>query len=200
MLQTHASAVPEADRPGVDALLRELAAQRARKREELLRAMRSPRYARLLDRLVDAARAPVVPDDVASRRARPVAYRLARKPWSRLRTAIAALGSAPDDPALHEVRRRAKQARYAAEALAAVDTRWPKRAAARAEAVQEVLGEYQDRVVARAWLEDTARERWDLAFLAGELSAHFGFEQDDLRRRARTAWKAARKQRVERGS
>ena len=196
LLESHRWAVPESHRPGIDALLRELEAQRARKREELLRSMRSPRYARLLDRLVDAADAPKVLDDVAKQRARPAAYRLARRPWRRLRKSIAALGSPPEDTALHEVRRRAKQARYATETLAVVDTRWPERVAARAEAVQELLGEYQDRVVARAWLEEIAPDRPDLAFMAGDLAARLSFEQDDLRERARAAWKVARKQRL----
>ena len=198
VLEGHRWSVPEAHRPGVDALLRELEAQRARKREELLRSMRSPRYARLLDRLVDASHTPKVLNDVATKRARPVAYRLARRPWRRLRKSIAELGSAPEDPALHEVRRRAKQARYATETLAVVDTQWPEAVAARAEALQEILGEYQDRVVARAWLEDIAPDRPDLAFLAGELAARLSFEQDDLHERARAAWKIARKQRVTR--
>ena len=81
--------------------------------------------------------------------ARRVAYRASRKQWQRMRRAIAGLGDDPDDAALHKVRRRAKQARYAVEALAVVDAGWPEGIAARAEAVQEVLGEYQDRVVAR---------------------------------------------------
>jgi CHAD domain-containing protein len=195
LLEDHRVVVPESRRHGVDSLLRELEAQRARKREELLRSMRAPRYARLLDRLVDAAHAPKVLDDVATKRARPAAYRLARRPWRRLRKSIAALGSPPEDAALHELRRRAKQARYATEMLAVVDARWPLRVAADAEAVQEILGEYQDRVVARAWLESIALDRPDLAFLAGELAARFSFEQDDLLHRARAAWKVARKQR-----
>src|SRR5262249_43371995 len=196
LLDGHRWSVPESHRPGVDALLRELEAQRARRRDELLRSMRSPRYARLLDRLVDASHAPRVLDDAASERARPVAYRWAKRPWRRLRKSIAALGSSPDDAALHEVRRRAKQARYATESLAVIDARWPEQVAARAEALQESLGEYQDRVVARAWLEDIAPDRPDLAFLAGELAARLSYEQDDLRDRARAAWKVARKQRL----
>ena len=74
-----------------------------------------------------------------------------------------------------------------------VDARWPERVAGRAEALQELLGEYQDRVVARAWLEDIAPDRPDLAFLAGDLAARCSFEQDELRARARAAWKVARK-------
>ena len=93
----------------------------------------------------------------------------------------------------------AKQARYATETLAVVDAHWPERVAARAEAVQEMLGEYQDRVVRRAWLEDIAPDRPDLAFLAGELAAR------SVVRAGRTyasapapPWKVARKQRLTR--
>ena len=72
-----------------------------------------------------------------------------------------------------------------------VDARLARARRRAAEALQEVLGEYQDRVVARAWLEDIAADRLDLAFVAGELAARCSFEQDDLRDRPRAAWKVA---------
>ena len=74
------------------------------------------------------------------------------------------------DASMHGVRIRAKRARYAAEAVSPV---FGKRAEAFAEAaagLQDVLGEHQDSVVARAWLREAAASGGD-AFVAGELAA-----------------------------
>jgi CHAD domain-containing protein len=111
-----------------------------------------------------------------------------------------ALGDPPDDASLHNARRKAKHARHATETLAHVDARWPEPAATHAEDLQSVLGDYQDRVVARSWLEHVARDRPELAFVSGELAGRLAAEQDDLRDGARAVWKVVAKQRVERGS
>jgi CHAD domain-containing protein len=177
----------------LDEIVHVLDDQRARHRDELLRAMRSPRYDHLVGRLLEASHTPPVRDAVASDTASRVAVRAARKQWRRMQRAISSLGRQPDDPALHRARRRAKAARYAVESLAVVDRGWPEATAARAEALQDRLGEYQDRVVARAWLRDLARDRPDLAFVAGEIAGHLAVDQDAVRPHARRAWRAARK-------
>ena len=56
------------------------------------------------------------------------------------------------DELLHEVRKAAKRARYALEAVAATEGDAATKAAARFEAVQELLGDHQDSVVARGVL------------------------------------------------
>ena len=63
------------------------------------------------------------------------------------------------DRALHDVRKAAKRLRYAAEAATPVLGGGAEELAARAEAVQEVLGEHQDTVVSRAALDDLAHHR-----------------------------------------
>ncbi len=92
-------------------LIERLEGSRARDREALLDAMRSDRYTALLDRLVDATRSPRIKDGKDDERATKVVRKLTRGPWKRLRRAVKKLPASPDDRQLHEVRKRAKQAR-----------------------------------------------------------------------------------------
>src|SRR5581483_6068124 len=78
----------------------------------------------------------------------------------------------PPDEALHEVRKRAKRCRYAAEAVAPVAGKRAREFAKVVADVQDVLGEHQDAVVARAWLakaaaDAPAREAYSAGMLAG---------------------------------
>jgi CHAD domain-containing protein len=63
--------------------------------------------------------------------------------------AVPDAGSDGRDQALHEVRKKAKRLRYAAELARPAGGRRAKRLAHRAEVVQEALGRHQDSVVAR---------------------------------------------------
>lgn len=102
-----------------------------------------------LDRLL--VRTPL--GEAAARPARAELRRLVRRAWRRLERAVEAAGRTADPleraHLLHEVRKQAKRTRYAAEAAAPVLGQRAARLARRAEAVQEVLGEHQDSVVAR---------------------------------------------------
>jgi CHAD domain-containing protein len=134
-------------------------------------ALRDRRYFTLLDRLdalvddpplSEAALAPatgVVPELVggAVRRVR----RLSRE-----------TGQGPDDRDhhLHEVRKAAKRARYAAEAAVPVGGRPAKRLAERMEHLQDVLGEHQDAVTSQAVLRDLGA----VAYTSGENGFTFG--------------------------
>ena len=64
----------------------------------------------------------------------------------------------PRDLTLHEVRKSAKQLRYAAEAAVPVHRKAALRLASAAEEVQTILGERQDSVVARSLLLRWAAE------------------------------------------
>ena len=78
------------------------------------------------------------------------------------------------DEALHEVRKKAKRLRYAAESSTPVLGKRGKRLAKRAKAIQDALGAHQDTVASRAWLEGLAsRAHGDaaVAFGAGRLHA-----------------------------
>jgi len=196
LMKAKIASLPEDARSDAAGLLERITAQRERERKALLHKMQSSRYATLLDRLVDAARAPEVLRDLGSRPARKVARRLARKPWRRLCRSARDLGNQPPDAALHEVRRRAKQARYALEAVGTVTRGRASALADDAAAIQQALGDHQDRVVARAWLLDAAgaADQPREAFVAGEVAEMLSAEQADLRTAARRTWRAACKQ------
>jgi CHAD domain-containing protein len=100
------------------------------------------------------------------------------------------------DTALHEARKAAKRARYAAEAVRPVYGKPARRLVKRLKAVQSTLGDHHDAVVARA----AAREIGVHAHLAGENAFSFGLlweraHEDTVRTQdqARHAWKRARK-------
>jgi CHAD domain-containing protein len=184
-------------RPGQHAraisLVRQIEDQRARDQEILLEAMNSPRYAALLDRLIDGARAPRGRMDLHGESARldRAATRLVRKPWKRLRNQIRRLPATPPDSDLHEVRKRAKQVRYAMEAVAPVLGKPARRAAKRLAALQDTLGDHHDAVVAAEWIEGTALRSDDVvtAFVAGEMTQTFASDRQQQREDWPDQWK-----------
>ncbi len=182
--------LPEASVDGAERVLQTLRRQREQAVAELLDALRGERYLALLDRCVDAARAPALVGD-AGLPAADVLPPLVRRPWRKLEKAVKALADPPPDDDLHSVRILAKRCRYAAEAVApAVGKR--ARAFGRAAAeLQQVLGDHNDAVVAEGWLRDwaTASRSPAAIFAAGELA---GFERaaaEATRAHWRKAWK-----------
>jgi CHAD domain-containing protein len=177
----------EGDRPAVERLVSALDRRREGARERLLLAMREPRYPALLDALVEGARTPAVLGDLGSAQAAPALRPALEAPWKHLRTAIGRVREDPSDEALHAARIRAKRVRYASEAVAPVFGRRARAFAEAAVALQDVLGEHQDAVIAASWLREAARSAPARAFVAGQLAA---IEADDARD-ARDAWPAA---------
>ncbi len=121
---------------------------------EVLAALDSPRRRALGEALAALIASP----PLRRRAARPaapelsrVAAREQRRTGDRVRTALAA-GPEDRDRALHEARKAAKRARYAGETAAPAVGARAERYAERMKAVQEVLGEHQDAVVAAATL------------------------------------------------
>jgi CHAD domain-containing protein len=105
------------------------------------------------------------------------------------------------DTALHETRKAAKRARYAAEAaqpaLGKKAGKQARRFAKRMKRVQSALGDHQDAVIART----AAREIGVQAHLAGENAFSFGLLHEREHRRAiacedlaQQAWRRARRQ------
>jgi CHAD domain-containing protein len=174
------------------ALLAHLGSERERANGRLLVVLDGEPYALLLDRLVAAAANPPMADLVAgglpASRTLPG---LVAKPWKRLRRWVVGLGDDPADDALHEVRKRAKQLRYASEAAAPVRGRPAVKLAGAAENLQEVLGDFHDAVVAASWLrEHGGNAGGSTALAAGRL-----VEREERRRATqRSAWPKAWKQ------
>jgi CHAD domain-containing protein len=131
------------------------------------------RYLRLLDALEALATAPPF-DERARDRAEGALPLLVRKTWKRLdatmREAERAEAGEPQDLLLHEARKDAKAARYAAESVVPVFGKKAKRFAAAMEQLQEVLGEHQDGVVTR----EVLRELGAGSSRAGENGFTFG--------------------------
>ena len=129
-------------------------------------------------------------DGAAEQPARAIARRLVAKPRKRFERHARDLDRRAPDAALHEARKRAKQVRYASEAVAPLLGKRARVAAERFAEVQQVLGDHQDAVVAGAWLFAAARDADDRdeAFVAGELAGQFL----DSKQAARAKWPAVR--------
>lgn len=136
-------------------------------------ALGGDRYARLLSALGALVDSPPF-DESAARPARTLLPKLLRSDLARVHRRHR-VWERTDDPALkehhlHQVRKAAKRLRYAAESAEPVLVEPATRLAGRAEAVQELLGEHQDTVVARSVLLEVAAH----AQAAGEDTFTFG--------------------------
>lgn len=131
---------------------------------ELRDAFRGERFRALLDRL-DAASVHPALEDEAWEPCRSALPPLVAATWSKLKTRGRALADTAPDEEFHEVRKRAKRARYAAEAVAdALDddaSEDAKHFAKLATRVQDVLGEHQDAVIAAREIERIAADHPD---------------------------------------
>ena len=176
------------------------APRRAAAREQVIEALNSVRYAKLLANLDRLAHDPP-PGPQAAAPARDVlpaavrrAYRQADK---RMRRARRAPHGHDRDVALHEARKSARRARYAAEAAEAAGSAAGKPArtfARQMKKVQTVIGDHQDTVIAR----QAARDLGIGAHLAGENAFTYGLlyerelhRAERLQAKARRVWKRA---------
>ncbi|HZA82733.1 MAG TPA: CHAD domain-containing protein, partial [Actinomycetes bacterium] len=188
--QEHLAALPAADAKLGPRLLAALVEQRDAARTRLLAGMDEPRYATLLDDLVAAAAAPALLPG-ADRPAAEVMPPLVAKPSKRLRKAVKQAGDDPSDDELHQIRIRAKRARYAAEAVEPVIGKPAERFADAAADLQDILGDHHDAVVGEAWLRQAAGSaRRDAALVAGLLIAAERASAAASRDGWRPVWKA----------
>ncbi|TME83088.1 MAG: CHAD domain-containing protein, partial [Chloroflexi bacterium] len=167
-VRSRSSALAEDDAPTLADLAAELQAESEEARGRLVLDMRSDRYIDLVERLVEASRAPALTAD-AQPRAELVLAGLARRDWRQLRKGVAALPDQPADAELHRIRILAKRVRYAAEAAEPIAGKIAARTADAAAALQDVLGDHQDSVTAQQWLREAGKGA--RAFVAGELTA-----------------------------
>jgi CHAD domain-containing protein len=157
------------------AILELLDAEREQAWNEVLAALDSPRYRKVIAEL---AWPPALRDGERLATA-------ATADYGRLRKAVKRLGAEPKDEELHRVRIRTKRARYATEAVGG-----ESRFVARAKDVQDTLGEHQDAVVAEERIRELVaqvRGTGRTALAAGRL-----IERQRARRAAaRAAWPKA---------
>jgi CHAD domain-containing protein len=157
------------------AILELLDDEREQAWNEVLAALDSPRYRKVIAELEWP---PALRDGERLETA-------ATADYGRLRKAVKRLGAEPKDEELHRVRIRTKRARYAAEAVGG-----ESRFVARAKDVQDTLGEHQDAVVAEERIRELVaqvRGTGRTALAAGRL-----IERQRARRAAaRAAWPKA---------
>jgi CHAD domain-containing protein len=192
----HLAALPAADAKAGPRLLAMLEEQRDQARRRLLGGMASGKYAVLLDDLVAAAAAPALLPG-ADGPAAAIMPPLVARPWKKLRKEVRKAGDDPPDEQLHQIRIRAKRARYAAEAVEPVIGKPAEKFADAIADLQGVLGDHQDAVVGEAWLRQAAEgARRDVALVAGELIAAERASAADTRDRWRKVWKAANRKQL----
>ncbi|WP_149183118.1 CYTH and CHAD domain-containing protein [Streptomyces sp. TRM49041] len=135
------------------------ASRRAGSRGRTLKVLDSTRYLALLGALdallADPPLRPAAAKDPSRVLAKAVLKDYARVA-ARVERALSMDPGQDRDVALHEARKAAKRARYAAELARPALGRPAKRLAKRMKAVQRVLGDHQDSVVAREALRDLA--------------------------------------------
>jgi CHAD domain-containing protein len=149
------------------------------------RALRSHRYARLLDRLVHAAAHPklVTGSDTP---ARLILVKLIRKPWRKMCKAAKRTDARSPDEQLHALRIRVRRCRYAVETAVHVLGPDAETLARRLARLQQALGEQHDAVVAQEYIKNVA----DKARASRVGAALLGREQR-IDYRCRRAWSKA---------
>ncbi|MEU6064954.1 CYTH and CHAD domain-containing protein [Streptomyces sp. NPDC047082] len=171
-------------------------------RQRTLDALLSPRYLALLNSLATLTEQPSLRRK-AARKPEKVMAKAILKEYARLAGRAAhALELPPGterDAALHQTRKAAKKTRYATEPARASLGKPARRLGKRIKAVQKVLGEHQDSVVARDVLQNLARA----AHAAGEAGFTWGLlygqEQSvaqECERELPAAWADASKPRL----
>jgi CHAD domain-containing protein len=156
--------------------------------------LQGERYRDLLRNLAEAATAPALKPE-AEEPCRVVLPSLVAGVWKSLKKRGRDLGPDDSDEDFHEVRKRVKRARYAAEAVAealdgdaACDA---LRFAKRANTVQDVLGEHQDTIVAVHEIQRIADEHpsdGPFQFTAGRLAERQDQAARDSRARFFKVW------------
>ncbi|HEY2507256.1 MAG TPA: CYTH and CHAD domain-containing protein [Streptosporangiaceae bacterium] len=173
-------------------------------RRAVLAALDTPRYFALLnglDRLADTPALAGPGSNPATRVLPPAVRRAYRRTRRRMDRARDLQPGQTADAALHEARKAAKRARYAAEAVMPAFGHDARRFAGQMKNIQSVLGEHQDTVAARQAL----RQLGINAHLAGENAFSYGvlYEQNacdarELRTEAVRAWQHAARPRYRR--
>ncbi len=177
----------------VEALGGRLAAAQAAAEETL----RTDRYLGVVDRMVEAACNPATTSAAEEPCAKALPPLVAAA-WDGLdRRAKRGMRSQATDDDLHLTRIAAKRARYATEAVVPVFGKPARRLAAKAEQVQEILGEQHDAVVAQQVLRELAagpRVR-KAAFTFGVMHERQSVAEARARTRFVQAWEDVRRRR-----
>jgi CHAD domain-containing protein len=176
----------EADRPAGGLLMESLDRKRESARRRLLAAFDDDSYRSLLAQLR-------VPPRLADGVEAVPLGRIARKEFRRLVAGVEQLGKHPPEAAMHALRITLKRARYSAE-LAAPAGKTLRRFLADARGMQDLLGEYQDAVIAEQHLRavSVSDAATAVAFVAGRIAERQRARRVRVRERLPGAWKRLR--------
>jgi CHAD domain-containing protein len=157
----------------------------------------SARYLELLDKLeafVDAPPFAPVADERATSVLPQLVRRAQRRVDRRMRTALGVTGGSERDRVLHEARKAAKRARYAAELVSPVVGRPARKSAQALKTMQSTLGDHHDAVIAADALRGLAIR----AYGTGENSFTYGLlyerqceQAEELAARVEGEWERA---------
>ena len=193
-LRAQARAGAPEDAEANAALLARLADDGALARATMLAELRGQRYQVLAEALVRAVDQPVFAAD-ATVTGPDSAVRLVlgtvRHQWRRLRAAVEALPDPPADADLHRIRILAKRLRYATEIGLPIFGHRAARLADAATAIQTLLGDQHDAVVAEHWLRAVAAENPSVGVVAGQLVARNRCDAAGCRARWPELWREA---------
>jgi triphosphatase len=182
-LDRWANVLAPSDQDALRRLRSLLEGQRARARGEMLKALDSPRYARLVRRLGTMLRSR---SGARTAPAREVAPDLVEARHRALRKAMRRIGPDSDATAYHRLRIAAKRYRYALEFLSDIYPGETKRLIRRTAALQDVLGAHQDAQVAITRLRDLAGHRGaelgpEAVFAMGEIAGRYSTSMEEVR-------------------
>lgn len=191
-LQTAIAHLEPADAAAAGTLLSRLVQQREAAALGLRAELDGEAYLDLLDAL---AAGTVAPELVRAENdeARSVLPGLMAPMWKRVRSQVKRLDDVPADEDLHELRKRAKHMRYAAERAAPVLHKPAARLGTRAKKLQDVLGQLHDDGVVEEWLRGQKRLKPAAGLAVGELIAAAVERQQDAREAWPRQWGKARK-------
>jgi len=186
-LEAESGELDQSEHGGAAELSARLAQERDAARAGLLEALAGDSYRTLLLRLR-------LPPRLAHGVTSVALERIADKAFRRLARAVEQLGPNPDDESVHALRITLKRARYAAE-LAAPAGEDGERFLGRAKALQTLLGDHQDAVVAErrlrsASVHDAATAA---AFVAGRIAERQRVRRVQAAERLPKAWRRLRK-------
>jgi CHAD domain-containing protein len=157
----------------------------------LLSELTSARYLELIRRLQQAAHDPSVVESPLT------VCRLAKREFKKLRKAISRAGPSPSDAQLHNIRIKAKRARYAAELARWAVGKPAIRFMKAARAIQDLLGIHQDAIQAELHVRQFLK--YSTSVRAGFVAGRMVERQRQRRERIRQEMKRLFKKSLKRG-
>jgi CHAD domain-containing protein len=196
-LGQYCAGLPEPERRAAEPLKARLELERTRARGRMLRALDSEPTRRWLEALTLATTEPAAGDGADAVSAMVVMPERVRRRFRKLRTAVQRLRPKSSMEAYHDVRRRAKQLRYAIESGAAMFGKPADDTLKALRRLQEKLGRQQDAYMAKVRLTALAADQAsglpsETLFLMGRLAEHHSYVTTQARENLTRSWRKVR--------